>query len=460
MSIRILTGDCRDVLKQIPDRTVQMVCTSPPYLGLRDYQVSGQIGLEGSPAEYISEIVSVFREIRRVLRDDGICFLNLGDSFANDTKWGGSTGGKHVSGLHGQTGIGRERRFTGLKPKNLMMIPARVAIALQEDDWILRSDIIWAKGNAMPEPTTDRPTSAHEHIFLLAKSSDSLFWTHDDGAGAREQPIPDYRWENRSTGEVASICPDGWPSIGKDIWKRYNLWSAHDYFYDGEAIKEGAVSDHPSGNGFKRDARLTYADANGARGNDRQWTDVGGTRNARNVWNIPTQPFAGSHFATFPPDLAERCIKAGTSEYGACAGCGAPWARTITKGEPDDAHRAACGADASGSYNGHSTKGHDAAGVQNASDIKRRILDGMRKKTYGWQPTCDCPVAEPVPCVVLDPFGGAGTTGLVADRLGRNSVLIELNPAYAEMARNRILRDAGMFADVTVEPVAALEAAE
>jgi hypothetical protein len=172
-------------------------------------------------------------------------------------------------------------------------------------------------------------------------------------------------------------------------------------------------------------------------------------RNARDVWTIASHPFPEAHFATFPPKLAETCILAGTSEMGACPSCGAPWARTTTKGEPDEAHRAACGADASGGYAGKSTKNHDAAGVQNASDVKRRILDGLRKKTYGWQPTCECPPGDPVPCVVLDPFGGAGTVALVADRLGHDAVLIELNPEYIEITRRRITKDAGLFAEVT-----------
>lgn len=162
-------------------------------------------------------------------------------------------------------------------------------------------------------------------------------------------------------------------------------------------------------------------------------------------------PYADAHFATFPPELAERCIKAGTSAKGCCPTCAAPWARTITKGEPDEAHRAASGADSTGGYNGQSTKDHDSHGVQNASDVKRRILEGMRLKTYGWQPTCDCPLADPVPCTVLDPFAGAFTTALVADRLGRDAIGIELNADYIAMAKRRIEQDAGLFAQFAAD---------
>jgi hypothetical protein len=174
-----------------------------------------------------------------------------------------------------------------------------------------------------------------------------------------------------------------------------------------------------------------------------------GTRNARNVWTIATQPFNGAHFATMPPDLAERCILAGTSAGGCCAACGMPLERVVERGEPDLERQRAAGGDAEGQYAGQSTKNHAAAGVQDASDVKRRILAGMvEKTTRGWQRTCDCPDAPPVPCTVLDPFGGAGTTALVAHRLNRDAILIELNAEYAKMSRARISADAGLFSDI------------
>ena len=282
MTINILTGDSRVMLATLPDSSVQCCVTSPPYFGLRDYGNDGQIGLEATPDAYVAELVAVFREVRRVLKDDGTLWLNLGDSYAR-------TGGtdRKVSetaqvGSTRNTLLQIQNRTTtaaqfGAKEKDLLGIPWRVAFALQSDGWYLRSDIIWHKPNPMPESVTDRPTKAHEYVFLLSKS-------------AR-------------------------------------------YFYDAEAIAEQAELN---------------------------------TRNARTVWSITTKPFKGAHFATMPAELAERCIKAGSA----------------------------------------------------------------------------------VGDMVLDPFGGAGTTGLVADQLGRDATLIELNPTYAAMARARIADDAPLFVEV------------
>lgn len=318
MTIEILQGDCRDVLGSLPDGSINCCVTSPPYFGLRDYGVEGQLGLEPTPDEFVSAMVEVFREVRRVLRDDGTLWLNLGDSYANDGKWGGSTGGKHASALHGNSGIGRRLLTTGLKPKDLIGIPWRVAFALQADGWYLRQDIIWHKPNPMPESVTDRCTKAHEYIFLFAKSER--------------------------------------------------------YYFDADAIKEQAVSNHASGNGFKgRQGGAIHMPMSGGAGTADQWLP-GGMRNRRSVWTVSTKPFKGAHFATFPPDLIEPCVLAG------------------------------------------------------------------------------CPVDG----TVLDPFFGAGTTGLVAQKHGRNCVGIELNPDYIAIANERLglapvsalPHDAGQLTDI------------
>lgn len=298
--IDILTGDARLILPTLPDNHFHTCVTSPPYFGLRDYGNPDQMGLEKTPDEYVAGMVALFREVRRALRDDGTLWLNLGDSYASV---GGVGQGRHWDGRNKNTETQSLRRTpgAGIKNKDLIGIPWRVAFALQADGWYLRQDIVWHKPNPMPESVTDRCTKAHEYVFLLSKS------------------------------------------------ERYH--------YDHEAIKEPAVSDHPSGNGFKRDARLTYKNPDGTpRGNDEQWTRVGGKRNRRSVWTVPTRPFQGAHFATFPPDLIRPCILAG------------------------------------------------------------------------------CPVGGHV----LDPFGGAGTTGLVAKQENRHATLIDLNPEYAAMARARI----------------------
>ena len=170
MTTTLLQGDCRDHLALMPAGGVQCVITSPPYFGLRRYTDDPrEIGTEATPAEYAAALVAVFGQVWRVLADDGTLWLNLGDCYANDTKWGGSTSGKHATGLHGATYIGRVRTNTGLPSKSLMGIPWRVAFALQDAGWVLRSDIVWNKPNAMPESVTDRPTRSHEYLFLFSK---------------------------------------------------------------------------------------------------------------------------------------------------------------------------------------------------------------------------------------------------------------------------------------------------
>ena len=321
MNVKILIGDCRDVLRRLPDVSVQCCVTSPPYFGLRDYGVAGQIGLEPTPDDFVAEMVAVFREVRRVLRDDGTLWLNLGDSYASTVKGSGGAGKSRLGPNRDLQNIGHQkfepRRFDmqGLKPKDLIGIPWRVAFALQADGWWLRSSIVWHKPNSMPESVRDRPTSAHENIFLLAKSDRYFF----DADAVKEQAIEYARTPNRPRVDTG--------------------------------IRKGAS-----------DARIDAVNQCG----------VNELRNIRNVWTVATQPFSDAHFATFPPALIEPCIKAG------------------------------------------------------------------------------CPAGG----TVLDPFGGAGTTGLVADRLQRHAVLIELNPEYAAMAERRIAREAGMLGAVDVETAA------
>lgn len=433
MSIRIIQGDCREMLATLPDASVQCCVTSPPYFGLRDYGVDGQIGLEVSPEAFVAEMVAVFREMRRVLREDATLWLNLGDSYAS----GGGTGiqgsrGQRFDRRHTQETLMDKRHWPedSIKPKDLLGIPWMVAFALRADGWYLRSDVIWSKPNPMPESVTDRPTSAHEHVFLLTKNARYFY----DAEAVREpmaaasilrlaQDVENQNGSLRANGGAKTNGPMKAVSKGNARTFRGGIYTGGQCFDNGLQIERNSHGNEPN---------------------------ESGTRNLRNVWTIPTHSFSEAHFATFPPELAERCIRAGTSERGACVACGAPWRRVTTKGEPDMAHRAASGADALGAYSGQSTKDHDSHGVQNASDVKRRILEGMRLKEYDWQPTCQCNAAI-VPCTVIDPFSGAFTTAMVADRLQRDAIGIELNPAYCEMARKRIHRDAGLFADISHE---------
>lgn len=315
MSIRIVTGDCREMLRALPDESVHCCVTSPPYFGLRDYGVSGQIGLEPTPDEYVAEIVDAFRQVRRVLRSDGTLWLNLGDSYANDGKWGGHTGGKHVKALHCSP-IGRNKRYTGLKPKDRMLMPARVAIALQDDGWWVRDEIIWHKPNPMPSSVKDRTTPAHEMIYMLTKSERYAY----DAAAIREP-----------------LAHSSLMRLAQDV---------------------GAQKGSTRANGGVRPDRPMRAVC--CKSDEQQRM-----RQKRSVWTVTPKGFKGAHFATFPPDLIEPCILAGCPEGG----------------------------------------------------------------------------------VVLDPFGGSGTTGFVADRLQRSAILIEINPSYVEMARNRIAGEFPLFAE-------------
>jgi DNA modification methylase len=414
--IRLLQGDCREVLRTLPDRSVHCIVTSPPYFGLRDYGVPGQIGLEDTPEAYIATMVEVFRECRRVLRDDGTLWLNLGDSYNGSGTIGRNDQGKRISdgemrdGWKKTENMGSRKASTDCKSKDLLMIPAQVALALRGDGWYLRSEIIWHKPNPMPESVTDRPTSAHEKIYLLSK-----------------QPR---------------------------------------YFFDADAVREPHISDGRGGFSNKETLKSIVLGAPHAPSLVNAEVNPAG-RNLRNVWTIATQSYSGAHFATFPPALIEPCIKAGTSEKGCCAKCGAPWVREVERAFRGDNHT-------------HVYEDRPIVGSKMRLSGKQlaRQHAANPNKFLGWAPSCSCfghfeerdgppdwiseqtgerkkirvyvPDTEsppPVPCTVLDPFGGAGTTALVADRLQRNAILIELNESYAAMARERIAKDAGLFAE-------------
>lgn len=380
-SATILQGDALAVLAGLPDASVHCVVTSPPYYGLRDYGVDGQIGLEDTPAEYVDRLVAVFREVRRVLRADGVCWLNIGDSYANDTKWGGNTGGKHAIGLHGKTNVGRGRKQTGAKPKDLLGIPWRLAFALQDDGWWLRQDVIWHKPNPMPESVTDRCTKAHEYVFLLTKS-------------AR-------------------------------------------YFYDAQAVAE--PSTYPDDDRKSRSAadqkRMPTAEIAGVRPGSATYP----TRNRRSVWTIATEPSSIDHFAKMPDTLAELCILAGTSARGVCPVCGAPWVRVIEKTDQPDASANGSRFD-QGKTGARDGGDRTQAGDRFVSEFTgwspgctcAVSCDEAAQLLADHGVRADLPDLAPVPATVLDPFSGTGTTVRVAVNLGRNGIGIELKPAYVD----------------------------
>ncbi len=300
--LQIIQGDCRETLKTLPDESVQCCVTSPAYWGLRDYGHPDQIGQEATPQEFVAEMVTVFAEVHRVLREDGTLWLNLGDSYNAAGREGHGTRIGFKQGTNRASANGHDRNRTtdpALKPKDLVGIPWRVAFALQADGWYLRSDIIWSKPNPMPESVTDRPTKAHEYIFLLTKSER--------------------------------------------------------YFYDAKAIAEPAIHAGESVGGSLSvngpDEKLISQNAHRGKPYER----IAETRNKRSVWTVSTQSYGGAHFATFPTALVKPCIMAGSA--------------------PGD--------------------------------------------------------------TVLDPFGGSGTTGMVAIELGRKAIMCELNPDYVELGKVR-----------------------
>jgi DNA modification methylase len=428
LSTRIIHGDCREVLKTLADASVHCVVTSPPYWGLRDYGVAGQMGNEPSLAGYIADMVDLFREVRRVLRDDGTAWVNMGDGYNayNGGAGPSSSLSQTASQQRPQLVTGYGLRSKALKPKDLMMVPARLAIALQDDGWWLRSDVIWAKKNCMPESVRDRPTTAHEHIFLLTKSGSSTFWVHRDLPGVRKQPAPDYRWVHRETREEVATDPGD-----KVAWRRLNLWEGRDYFYDATAIEE--AGEYPAGTTAGKGSRKR---SESERVNSRppEYAIYNGRRNKRSVWHVATQPFAEAHFATMPPAIVEPCILAGTSERGCCLACGAGYVRQVSVTYDNPGNRTTNGP-------------RSVANREITAGFDQRLE--RRSETTGWVATCACDAGEPVPCVALDPFFGAGTVGIVADRLGRDCIGIELNAEYAAMAERRLHKDAGLFADVT-----------
>jgi DNA modification methylase len=369
---KIYNMDCLEGLKQLPNNSIDCCVTSPPYWGLRDYGVEGQLGLEKTPEAYVERMVEVFREVRRVLRDDGTLWLNLGDSYTkNKSNNGGYSEKSTLSGFTRSDTKGRQANESGLriklshglKKKDLIGIPWRVAFALQADGWYLRSDIIWHKPNPMPESVTDRPTKAHEYIFLLTKK--------------------------------------------------------RKYFYDREAIREPAKPWNAGRMSAPKMGKHRPTDPYGQQ--TKKVYDVIKGANRRTVWTIATQPYPGAHFATFPPKLIELCILAGTSPK-ACEVCGAPWERVVER-EPMEIKRSDRGM---------------ALGKYGKTAASGTMIKPATSVTTGWQPTCTCQNEGKGRCIVLDPFMGSGTTGMVAAMYQRNFIGFELNPEYCKMAERRI----------------------
>jgi len=339
-NIKILQGNCIDKIKELEDNSIDCVVSSPPYFGLRDYGVDEQFGLEKTYQDYLDNTVKVFETFKSKLKDTATIWWNVGDSYNQNQSAGDrvSKYSKKQKTNKGNLGLKTESQ-KNLKVKDLLMIPNRVAIALQEEGWYIRSEIIWHKPNPMPESVRDRPTSCHEKIWLITKNKKYYY-----DADAIKEPITDTTairllQKNIDNQKGSSRANGGMKSNG-------NMKAMGRKKFDKNMGGSGtSFVDH---SGYKK-ADGTYM--------------INPTRNKRNVWSVTTKPFKGSHFATFPKDLIEPCIKAGCPENG----------------------------------------------------------------------------------TVLDPFGGAGTTGIVSALNNRNSILIELNSEYIKIAEDRIEKELGLF---------------
>lgn len=357
-----------------------MAVTSPPYWGLRDYGVAGQLGLEATPAEYVARLVEVFRELRRVLRDDGTFWLNIGDRYCtrpNGSMWGNNSitsMSSHIAyrDAHGKRSSKTPREL-GVKHKDLFGLPWEVAFALRADGWYLRSEIVWHKPNPLPESVQDRPTKSHEHVFMLAKSET--------------------------------------------------------YYYDAHAIREPV-----SGTARPRGAGVNPKAAANSAGNRQNASFSGAVRhqvakrNKRSVWTVATQPYDGAHFACFPPNLIKPAILAGSSPR-VCGACGTPWKRQVEKERVHPTPRGRRLAEA------HSSR---MEGVSYAGGTEKTTLGQpyIVQRTTGWDSTCEHD-DDTGRAIVLDPFMGSGTTAQVAQDLGRDWIGIELNPDYHSLIAER-----------------------
>ena len=407
----ILQGDVRETLKTLPSDSVHCCLTSPPYWALRSYLKADhplkalEIGSEPTPEAFISTMVEVFREVRRVLHPSGTCWVNIGDSYASSGTMGTprrdgrpelpkppAAWGKREEWGVVKTSVG------SIKPKDLCLIPERLALALQADGWWVRSRIAWCKRAAMPESVTDRPTSAWEHVWLLTKS-------------AR-------------------------------------------YFYDAEAVKEAStdpesLNGHRSRNPDKTQSLEGFEIRSGFAKIEEGRTYT--TRNLRNFWLLDPEPFKGNHYACFPTEIPRRAILAGTSARGCCPKCLSPWERVVESIKSFES--------------GSGKSGNPIIGKQDlfASDSNStpdvRMGPCVQTRTIGWLPTCKCPGLDgdspgsdcadddnwpTIPCTVLDPFAGSGTTLAVAIELGRSAIGCELNPEYLKLIEQRTLVTPGL----------------
>jgi len=530
----IILGDCLSIMRGWPDGFIDMGITSPPYWGLRSYAWGGdpgclagggdrpprhkwadidkvyqgcscgarrpRYGLEPTVDEYIENTVEIFSEVRRVLKDWGTLWLNVGDAYAQDSKWGGATGGKHVSGLHGGGGVGRGKSKANLPDGNLIGLPWRVAFALQADGWYLRSAITWVKAWSFHDCGQERVEDVQTGLF-----GQEIVDVIDEGKSYVGSCMPEslsgWRWvrcrvkvkaggtsgdplETNRLGKGVDLrnAPEGWFAqwadcpgclkceanggliLRKGSWRPtsasemlFEFAKSREYYGDGEGVREAHVEPWRSTGKIEshgpKSIEAVKAGVNAGYGlvsnRPREYNPVG--RNLRNVWCIQTQATSVPHYASFPEKLVEPCIKAGTSEKGVCPECGRPWARVID-------HKQVM------RYRPNAHVKYENGGPSGQPDQR---VAGVANTTIGWRPTCECGPGEiaeashgasreakpAVPgasqarenlpaskAVVFDPFAGTNTVGVVAERLGRDWIGCEINPEYAQIAEKRMAK--------------------
>ena len=469
MNIDILQGNCIETLQKLDDKSINTCITSPPYWGLRNYNdEKKQLGMEDTPEEFVDNLVKVFREVKRVLRDDGTVWLNLGDSYAMSSIRGGNKKFSGNVGAHNhyEKSIkkGKRKIPNGLKPKDLVGIPWRVALALQQDGWYLRQDIIWHKPNPMPESVKDRCTKAHEYIFLLSKNVKYYFdneaikedcitkskqtskknthgkYETKENEAKNRQGIHSNRGDklievrtklpmqkdlvdflrSKTTAKILANSTDI-PLTKIDHWFRYDETGfAYPTIEDWNKVKE--FIDDWSNEFNLMDEALTYYEL--------KTDEVIHTnkKNKRSVWTVSTKSFKGAHFATFPMDLIEPCVLAGCPEK-ICISCGKSYERVMQRPKQLEVER--------NKRSGQNDR--KVGGVLDKYNRENPPID------LGLQKQCNCETNETKAGTVLDPFGGSGTTGIVAANHNRHAVLCELNQEYIDLAKDRINHEVGMF---------------
>lgn len=475
MTAIFLQGNSRDVLAGMPNNYVHCAVTSPPYFGLRRYSEGieewgdwkGQLGNEPTPELYIRHLVEICRGVRRVLRPDGVFWLNIGDSWSGSGKgqmgdgsaWEATHKCKQSSVTGSIVGGLPKAIWDGCKPLDMVLIPEQLALALRADGWYLRSILIWNKTNPMPESVNGWRWERHK-VKVSKSARDDVDSYHSEAYGERPMGARDGREfaDHSKEWQDCSGCPKCTPNDGyvlrKGSWRPtdsfeyvFMLTKTNSYFCDREAVLE-PIAPSTIGRG-----KVDFGGAKGRgynpdeddpnfRNGSEQWgrtydytqSNGNGGRNLRSVLTVPTHPFKGAHFATYPPKLIEPLIKAATSEKGCCPECGSPWARVIEKTEvPHDGETDCKNLDDQGNTR--------RLALLRQAARERGEEYSSKSSTIGWKPTCSCLSGHPEPCRVLDPFSGAGTTALVCERLGLDSYNIDTSPEYIKLSRSRLQDD-------------------